>query len=60
VFFGRDRLFVLLFYPMIFNVMISRFYELFSRIFTKKQRERENRKKSGKTGNGDHPGKHKH
>jgi hypothetical protein len=38
VFFGQDRLF----YIMLFNVMISRF-------FTKKQRERENReKKAGK------------
>jgi hypothetical protein len=37
-------------YPMLFNVMISRF----SRFFTKKkQRERENREKSGKMGNGD-------
>jgi hypothetical protein len=42
---GRDRLF----YPVLFNVMISRF-------FTKKKRERENRgKKNGKTGNGDYP-----
>jgi hypothetical protein len=49
VFFGRDRLF----YIMLFNVMISRFFPVFSPKNSGNGKTGKKKRENGKTGNGD-------